>query len=327
MRLELLKYLLLLFAIGIFFSSCSDDDGTPSEDKDSRWYGLEDFNIEWALNDLVMSSSFSLEGEARGESTMMEASGIAPSILNPGYIWSHNDKGNENLLFLLDEASGKTIVRYRLQGINNRDWEDMEITVDENGNPWIFLADIGDNNRVYPNYTIHKFREPLMEEDHKGRVVNWQPEDYKTYVYTYPEDNKHDSEALLYDLWHDDLYIVTKRDFNSLIYVLSGDEDWSSPGEARLVGNFNFTRAVAGNVSLDGTGVLLKTYERIMYWERSEMEPLWQTFQRKPQLAPYEPVEPQGEAIAFDVEGRGYFTLSEYSNSIIPVLYYYSRIN
>jgi len=47
---------------------------------------------------------------------------------------------------------------------------------------------------------------------------------------------------------------------------------------------------------------------------------------RIPALAPYDPAEAQGEAVCFDQNG-GYYTLSEFSNSIIPELYYYKRLN
>jgi hypothetical protein len=316
----------LLFAIAMLLTACADDDA-PAPGNPSRWDGLEDFNVEWRLNDLASSTAFAPVGEAKGESTMPEASGLAPSISNPGHLWSHNDKNNQNLLFLLDAQTGQTVARYRLEGIRNRDWEDIEIAEGLNGDNYIFLADFGDNNRVYTSYTIHKFIEPIFEEAHRGLVVDWLPEGHTPIEYVYPEGRKHDAEALLYDLFHDDLYIVTKRDFNSIIYALPGDQDWSEVGEALYVGEFRFTRAVGGNVSLKGDKVLLKTYERILYWERKGQAPLWQTLAEEPVLTPYEPVEPQGEAICFDRQGSGYFTLSEFSNSITPVLYYYPALD
>lgn len=317
------KLIYLFLPILFLLQSCSKDDVQSAEE--GRWHSVENFNVDWRINDLEISNIFASPSAAMGESTMVEASGLAPSISNPGFLWSHNDKGNENLLFLLDKSNGQTVARYRLEGITNRDWEDMEISGSPDGKNYIFLGDIGDNNRVYPNYVVHRFIEPVFEESHRGKVIDWTPEDHKQYRYIYPEGQKHDSETLLYDPLYDDLYVVTKRDFNSFIYALPGDLDWTQTQEALPIGNFLFTRAVAGNVSLDGSQLLLKTYEFIMYWERDLSKPLWETFQTKPQLAPYDPGEPQGEAICFDLEGKGYYTLSEYSNSIIPVLYNYSR--
>lgn len=313
----------MLIPVAFVLLSCNKDDGDSGEQ--SRWHNLEQFNVDWRINDLEMTTIFAPSAKALGESTMIEASGLVPSISNPGYLWSHNDKGNENLLFLLDKNSGETVARYRLEGIFNRDWEDIEISRASNGINYIFLGDIGDNNRVYPNYVIHRFVEPLFKEEHRGKVIDWMPEDHQEYRYIYPEGNKHDSETLLYDPVFDDLYVVTKRDFNSLIYALPGDLDWSETQEALLVGNFLFTRAVAGNVSLDGAQILVKTYDFIMHWERDLSQPLWNTLQTKPHLAPYDPGEPQGEAICFDLDGVNYYTLSEFSNSIIPVLYKYIR--
>lgn len=318
-----IKLAVLLIPAVLVLQSCNKDDENTGEQ--GRWDKLEEFNVEWRINDLEMTSIFAPVAEALGESTMIEASGLVPSISNPGYLWSHNDKGNENLLFLLDKNSGETVARYRLEGIFNRDWEDIEISRGVDGPNYIFLGDIGDNNRVYPSYMIHRFIEPVFEESHRGNVINWTPEDHQEYRYIYPDGQKHDSETLLYDPIYDDLYVVTKRDFNSLIYALPGDLDWSETQEALFVGNFLFTRAVAGNVSLDGSQILLKTYDFIMYWERDISQPLWHTLRAQPMLAPYDPGEPQGEAICFDVDGVNYYTLSEFSNAIIPILYKYTR--
>jgi len=323
--IKIKKSLVLLTAITLMLlQACSSDEGVGPSEEEGRWRSLETFKIEWRINDLEMTNLFSAKGQPKGESTMAEASGLAPSISNPGFLWSHNDKGNENLLFLLDKKTGQTVARYRLQGINNRDWEDMEITAGSDAN-YIFLGDIGDNNRVYPNYVIHRFVEPVFDEAHRGMVIDWTPEDHLEYRYIYPEGKKHDSETLLYDPVFDDLYVVTKRDFNSIIYALPGDLDWTQTQEARYIGEFRFTRAVGGNVSIDGSQVLVKTYDFIMYWKRDLEKPLWKTLQSQPMLAPYNPVEPQGEAISFDLEGRAYYTLSEYSNSITPVLYKYIK--
>jgi len=47
---------------------------------------------------------------------------------------------------------------------------------------------------------------------------------------------------------------------------------------------------------------------------------VWQTLMRVPVELPYE-VEPQGEAIGFARDGKGYFTTSE---GVRPTLYYYA---
>src|SRR5580765_1141268 len=52
-----------------------------------------------------------------------EASGIADSYANPGFLWVELDSGNPPVLHLLkhDGSHGKSIF---LKGATNRDWED-----------------------------------------------------------------------------------------------------------------------------------------------------------------------------------------------------------
>lgn len=305
------------------FMSCSSND-----DVTDKWWELPiELDIEWVVNDLELASFFADEATGLGESTMQEASGLAPSMTNPGYLWSHNDKGNQNLLFLLSANTGQTIVRYRLNGINNRDWEDIEIGKHDNGEYFIYLAETGDNNRVYTEYKVFKFKEPVYNPQDSGRIVDLDPELLETIVFNYPEGRKHDVETLMYDPEYDDLYLVTKRSFNSIIYAIPSRDTFEEKVEAIYVGEFPFTRAVGGNVSVEGDQIVVKTYDRIFYWPRIENEPLWKSFAQTPVLVPYIPGEPQGEAICFDKDGRNLYTLSEFSNSIIPVLYLYSRTN
>ena len=52
-----------------------------------------------------------------------ETSGLAVSRRTPGLLWTHNDSGNEAVLFAID-ASGTDRGRVRLP-IRTRDWEDV----------------------------------------------------------------------------------------------------------------------------------------------------------------------------------------------------------
>src|SRR5829696_436209 len=92
-------------------------------------------------------------------SNIGEASGIADSKNNPGYLWVEEDSGNPTELILLkhDGDVQKTI---SLNGVANRDWEDMVVSGAN-----IYIGDIGDNNSVYPDYAFYKFPEPQATDD------------------------------------------------------------------------------------------------------------------------------------------------------------------
>ena len=290
------------------------------------WESHEPFELEYSVPlGLTRSDKFPEMAKARGDSDLIEASGIVISKANQGYLWSHEDKGNTNEIFLIDIATGETVASYELIGIFNRDWEDIEIGPGpEPGVNYIYLGEVGDNNRVYRDYKIYRFREPDFSESHRGNKIPINNEDIETITFGYPERLRHDVETLLLDPWTMDLFLVTKRDFFSIIYVLPYPQDIETPMEAIRVGEFPFTRAVGGNISLDGKEMLIKTYDFIMHWERNEGESMVDMFLKTPKLVPYNPTEPQGEAICFD-ENKGYYTLSEFSNAIVPVLYYYNR--
>ncbi|WP_246539053.1 hypothetical protein [Litoribacter ruber] len=288
-----------------------------------EWEQWEPFQSEYALNELERVSFFVDEGIAKGMSTLTEASGLAYSRKNPGYIWTHQDSGNDNLIFLLDANTAETVAAYRIPGIFNRDWEDMEIGPGpQDGVDYIYLGEIGDNRQAFSTYKIYRFEEPLFEEAHRGEVValEW---DFDTIEYRYP-DKSHDAEALMVDPVTKDIYIATKRDFRAMVFVAPYPQPVDELMTLTHVGNLGFTRALAGTVSVDGNEVLIKDDARIFYWQRNEGESFAKMLARTPKLAPYNPVEPQGEAVCFDLDG-GYFTLSEFSNGIVPVLYHYPR--
>src|SRR5688572_13317881 len=80
------------------------------------------------------------------DSKLEEVSGLAASSANPGMLWTHNDSGNPAVVYLVDENL-KIRLACRLQGIKNRDWED--IAVGPGPDPakrYVYVADIGDNN-------------------------------------------------------------------------------------------------------------------------------------------------------------------------------------
>src|SRR6185503_14320522 len=80
-----------------------------------------------------------------------EASGLAVSRGSPGLIWTHNDSGNDAVLFALDD-SGAMRGRVRVP-ILMRDWEDISAAPCASvrlragqARDCLYLGDIGDNS-------------------------------------------------------------------------------------------------------------------------------------------------------------------------------------
>ncbi len=288
------------------------------------WQSYKAFNASYEMAGLRISDRFAAKGKALGEvTTVKEASGIVMSVKNPGMLWVHNDSGNPNVIFLLDKNDGSEVARYRLNGINNIDWEDIEIGPgpDEN-ETYLYLADIGDNKAKRPQVQIYRFAEPVFEEAHRGKLTELEPEKEAIRL-KYP-DGARDAETLLLDPRTRDIYVVSKRELRVGIYIAPYPQNTEEATELRKLGNIPVMFATGGNISADGQNILVRTYHHIYNWQRKNDEPLWETFQRQPERLPYDPMEAQGEAICWDDEG-GYYTLSEHAKGVVPQLYYYKK--
>jgi len=86
-----------------------------------------------------------------------------------------------------------------------------------------------------------------------------------------------------------------------------------------------FTYFVGGDISADGSEILMKTYQKIYYWKRKSGSTVEQALSNKPQEIPYNP-EPQGEAICWSWDNKSFYTLSEESPfKIVPVFYRFDK--
>lgn len=306
-----------------FFFSCSTENETSPEviSTSYNWENHESFTTSYGTFSMVTSEDFESTPENKGTVSLSETSGIAISINNPGMLWAHNDSGHSNTIFLIEISTSEIKAQYKITGTNNTDWEDMEIAINpDNNEPYLYVADTGDNSEKRLSYTIYKFKEPVYQETHtsKGTIV-WSPEDLSVIKFTYP-DGSHDTETLLVDPITQDIFLVTKRDFVSTLYVAPFPQETTNT--LYKAGAFSFKEASGGSVSLDGKKILIKTRQEIFYWTVSENETFVETLAKTPVKAPYIG-EPQGEAICFD-EDYNYYTLSEELNDTTePILYKY----
>jgi hypothetical protein len=228
-----------------------------------------------------------------------EASGIADSKANTGYLWVEQDSGNPNDIILLT-YSGEVFKKINIRSSVNRDWEDLAIgNGPVAGTNYLYLADIGDNNKVFSRYTIYRFPEPLVTTDTVSA--------YDEIRFQYP-DGSHDAEAILVDNASKDIYIITKQDTLSRIYKLAYPQNIAATNTAVYAGALSFN----GVVSAAGSGneLLVKTYSSIYYWKKDSNESIEQALNNAPLQLAYQQ-EPQGEAICFKNDNQGFYTLSE----------------
>lgn len=302
----------------LFFAACQSDDPDSPADKP---YLVYSYNIQDAP---VYEGFKQAQNQGLIQNTLIdEASGLAVSRSNPNYIWTHNDKGDINRLFVLDH-NAQDLGYYRIDGAINRDWEDICIGPGPDSLiMYLYVGDIGDNDAVYPSIMIYRFPEPdltLLTAPTIGVVPQAL---VQTLICLYPDGPK-DAEALMIDPLTRDLYIITKRGEHSLMYKAPFPQSTQSPILLQKVAQFPFNRVLASDISARGDEILVKTDERILYWKRNHNESVEQALSRMPYSIPYT-LEPQGEAIGWAPNAQGFYTLSEWVQPIQPPLYYYER--
>ena len=88
---------------------------------------------------------------------------------------------------------------------------------------------------------------------------------------------------------------------------------------------FTGSGVTGANISASGTEIFIKTYAKVYYYNRKPGETISNALYNKPLEVNYQ-MEPQGEAICWHSQSKGYYTISEMSPFNIPAhLYFYPR--
>ncbi len=257
----------------------------------------------------------SFQSDTVKEPAINEASGLASSIKTPGLLYTHNDSGGDAAVYVLNRR-GLMPARIVLKGVTNRDWEDIATGTDPiDGKPYVFIAETGDNNARYKSVFIYRFAEPEILDT----LITVSKIDKIEFTY---EDGPRDAEALFADPRTGDLYVISKREENCGIYRLEYPQSFSKPNVARRVGSLPYNWITAADISPAGNRILVKTYSTIYCYKRGKNQSIAEALAGKYKIMPYK-LEEQGEAIAFDENGKGYLTISERLGETPVELYYY----
>ena len=249
---------------------------------------------------------------------LSEASGIVSSRINKGLFWAINDSGNEAKIYLLN-TKGEIVNSWLINGSSNIDWEDLAISTNQqSGRTFLYIGDIGDNSGIRNHINILVLEEPEFTNT-LDTIIN----NFNTYKFKY-EDGARDAETMLFDPITEELFIITKREENVRIYgtpkVLNEKDTMSLTYKSSLP----FHNVTSGDISIDGKEILLKTYSAIFYWQRDTNETIIDAMLKEHELLKYTP-EPQGESIAWSIDNKGFYTLSEKSWAPEQVLYFFER--
>ena len=259
------------------------------------------------------------------DALLKETSGMAASHINKNIFYVHNDSGDTSRFFAIT-SNGQLKTTYYFKAdpahptTNVIDCEDIAVGPGPvKGKSYIYLGDIGDNGADRPLITIYRFQEPVVAENKSLSFINRDAIHLK-----YP-DGSHDAETLMVDPIDQLFYIITKREDSVGVYTAPLNASFTDTISLAKRAKLNFKGLpllkwiTAGDISADGSKVLLRSYQKVYYWKRQKDEPLWKTLARKPAELPYK-AEKQGEAIGFTLNGKGYYTTSEGKNA--PINYY-----
>ena len=269
--------------------------------------------------------------------SLKEISGIAASRKNADVLWVHNDSGNEPRVWALNRE-GTHLGIYNLTDANLDDWEDMAIGPGPDANKdYLYIGDVGNNDGLVDHtYSIYRVPEPNVSAGQEPVDVNLS--DVDTLLVEYPDSFRHGRETILVDPINGDIYLCTRDrwgDDNGVmkVYRYPAPHTPDDPCTMQHVADVNLIvgeMAVGGDISLDGSLVIIRTKgeaERALLWQRNAGTDLWDAFGNPMCVVP-SLWEPQGEAICFDANGCGYYTVSEYQHEHHPdgvPIYYFAR--
>ena len=242
---------------------------------------------------------------------MAEISGLAVSNRHPDTLWVHNDSGDAPVIHAMSR-SGRRQATVTLDGIENRDWEDLA-GFELDGQRYLLIADTGDNGGIRKTLSLHIIAEPDRLEDQRVRPL-W------SIRFRWP-DGARDCEAVAVDAQRGEIILIGKKRVPPDLFRLPLRPDGEAiqiaehlgtlagvaqPSAADLTRNPRFGRyrsQISGaDISADGRWLAVLNYRTAYIYPRSAAQSWAEATSAQPIEAPF-PWLPQAEAIAFDANG------------------------
>lgn len=246
-----------------------------------------------------------------------EISGIVPYNFAKGYFWVHNDSGDYANVYLID-STASIKVKVEIEGVKAIDIEDIA-RFQIAGENFLILADIGNNLRNREVLSLYVIKEPQI--DFNTKLASLKVPLYQEIKIRYA-DKRRDAEALFVDPIDNQIYILSKRDFESTVFAFHYTINNSEVQVLHPVLTLPFTFTTGADISSDGKFIVAKNLTTVYLWERNNSASVLETLKLTPRKTPYT-IEPQGEAICFDLSDRFLYTISERPFGLDSYLYKY----
>ena len=251
---------------------------------------------------------------------VIESSGIAASRCQNDVLWTHNDSGDGAYIYAINR-SGENLGTWLIPGAENRDWEDLATSKDSSGQCFVYIGEIGDNDRIWPDHAVIRVKEPLVapsgSNSKRDNALATLPADKISFSYS---DGDHDAEALMVHPRTGDVYIVTKRESGPAhVYRLKGDFRPATKQRLTKVAELSLPSVpnglvTGGDISPDGRRVVLCDYRQAYEFELSETVSDFDEIWRQRPFGVDIGKRKTGEAICYSVDGSEIIATSEGRN-------------
>lgn len=248
------------------------------------------------------------------DARVQELSGLAASHRHEGIYWTHNDSGNAAELFAI-RADGEVVARVRVKGASQFDWEDIASWVDDEGQRWLAIGDIGDNFAIRRHLTLYIVPEPMLEQTEVAVART---------LRIHFSNGPRDAEALAVDWPNRQILILDKGVQPATLYAAPLMKDSARaepvatmpllfPNAPALVQPLSKDwrgAATAMDLTPDGRHLAVLTYRHVHFFERRDGESWQDAVQRRddwralPRLGGF-------EALAWDAAGRDVLICNE----------------
>jgi hypothetical protein len=246
-----------------------------------------------------------------------ESSGLV-AAQTAGFYWTHNDSGDGPYIYAITEAGASGGV-WKVAGASARDWEDMAAGPGPQPNKrYLYVGDIGDNDERRKTVTVYRFPEPAISpaDAASTRRSPSVTEAAEALTFKYP-DGAHDAETLLVHPETGDLYIVVKIFLsNPTIYKASAPLNGQNVITLAKVGELKLPSLLAGtltggSVSPDGRKVIFCDYVEGYELEQPTGSRTFDDMWKQPAKVVDLGKRPQGEAVAYRLDGGAVLATSE----------------
>ncbi len=244
-----------------------------------------------------------------------ESSGLAVSRCQNDVFWTHNDSGGGPLIFAFS-SDGKPLGTWRVEAATNYDWEDIATVKSPSGECFLYIGDIGDNEKKFDVHFVYRVREPTVEPGAAPRKEPRSTEPAELLRYRYPTERQN-AETLLVHPETLAAYVLTKRfDAASEIYKLRPVFKPDDVQLAQLVGAISLPAlpdgvVTGGDISQDGMRLILcdyySGYEFALSLLAKRFDEIWS---EKPVVIDLGKRD-QGESVAYSLDANSVFATTE----------------